>query len=47
MNLLTIGDICRLLENAGVSDYTIERNRLLGFTMDYSIILGQSENTDR
>jgi len=38
MNLLSISDIKRLLAGAGIKDYKIIANKLLGFTMDYIII---------
>lgn len=37
MNLLAIGDIKRLLRLAGIAEYEITANKLLGFTVDYVI----------
>ena len=37
--LLSYEDIRRLLKRAGISDYKIKRNRFLGFTMDFVIII--------
>jgi hypothetical protein len=38
MNLLSINDIQRLLTKAGIGNYRIIENKLLGFTMDFIII---------
>ena len=39
MNLLSISQIKSLLKKAGVTNYSIKKNRLFGFTMDYCIII--------
>jgi SAM-dependent methyltransferase len=39
MNLLSYGDIKGLLKDAGITKYTIVRNRLLLFTLDFVVIL--------
>ncbi len=39
MFLLSLGQIKRLLADAGISNYTITKNRLLGFTMDFVITI--------
>ena len=39
MNLLTKMDIVNLLSKASITNYTIKGNRLLGFVMDYIIIV--------
>ena len=41
MHLLSIKQIKNLLKDAGITDYTIHRNKLFGFTMDFSIIINQ------
>lgn len=39
MHLLTYRKIKTLLRKAGINDYEIHRNRLFGFTIDFSIII--------
>jgi SAM-dependent methyltransferase len=39
MNLLSLGEIKALLSEAGVSEYTIIKNRLLGFVLDFIVIV--------
>jgi SAM-dependent methyltransferase len=39
MFLLSLGKIKRLLADAGIRDYTITKNRILGFTMDFVITI--------
>lgn len=38
MHLLRERDLRKLLEQAGISDYHLVKNRLLGFTMDFVIV---------
>lgn len=38
MHLLTCKDLKKVLSEAGITDYTIHRNRFCGFTMDFSVI---------
>ncbi len=38
MDLLSVGDMRRLLRDAGISDYKIIRNKLLGFTLDFVVV---------
>jgi len=40
MRLLSRRELTSLLAEAGVQDYKIHRNRLLGFTLDYVILIG-------
>lgn len=46
MHLLSHGDLCRLLDEAGVRDYTITRNRLGPFTLDFVVTWGNPQNRD-
>lgn len=39
MHLLGMRDLRKLLADAGITDYKIRRNRLFGFTMDFSLML--------
>lgn len=39
MNLLSLSEIKALLTEAGVSEYTIVKNRLLGFVLDFIVIV--------
>ena len=39
MNLLGMRDLKRLLKAAGVDNYQIYRNRLFGFTIDFSVVI--------
>jgi hypothetical protein len=39
MNLLSLGEIRALLSEAGVKEYTVIKNRLLGFVLDFIVVL--------
>jgi SAM-dependent methyltransferase len=39
MNLLSLGEIRALLSEAGVNEYTVIKNRLLGFVLDFIVVL--------
>lgn len=41
MDLLSHGDLRRLLRDAGIRDYRILQNRLFGLTLDFIIIFGE------
>jgi hypothetical protein len=41
MDLLTLADLRRLLRDAGIAEYRIVRNRLLGLTLDFVVIFGE------
>lgn len=41
MDLLTQGDLVRLLRDAGIRDYRIIRNKLGGMTLDFAIVWGE------
>ncbi len=38
MHLLSLGDIKKLLEKSGISEYKVIKNKILGFTVDFVII---------
>jgi len=39
MNLLSLRDIKALLSEAGIGEYTVIKNRLLGFVLDFIVVL--------
>jgi hypothetical protein len=39
MNLLSLVELNKLLDAAGIKKYQIKENKLLGFTLDFVIIL--------
>lgn len=43
MHLLSYKGIKKLLRDAGITNYTIHRNKLLGFTIDFSIIINAEQ----
>lgn len=42
LRLLTRGDLVRMLDAAGVRDYSIQANRVLGLTMTYTVVIRRS-----
>jgi hypothetical protein len=47
MDLLSIKDLRSLLAAAGIAEYRIVRNRLMGFTLDFVVIFGERANGTR
>jgi len=43
MNLLSLGEIKALLKEANIAEFEIIKNKILGFSLDFVIILGPSE----
>jgi len=41
MFLLSLKDINKLLHHAGIDNYNIKKNKLLGFVMDFVIMFGE------
>lgn len=41
MDLLTVSDMRALLRDAGITNYRIVKNRLLGLTLDFAVIIGE------
>jgi hypothetical protein len=41
MDLLSKGDLVRLLAEAGIRDYRIVQNRLAGLALDFAIAWGE------
>lgn len=44
MNLLSQGDLRRLLHEAGINDFRILKNKLLGFTLDFVVIMNSPDD---
>lgn len=42
MDLLSMGELRRLLREAGITKYRIVQNRLLGLTLDFVVIIGDA-----
>ena len=42
MNLLSLGDLRRLLHEAGINDFRILKNKLLGFTLDFVVVMNST-----
>ena len=47
MNLLSLGDLRRLLHQAEITDFKILKNRLLGFTLDFVVIMNSTHDRSR
>jgi SAM-dependent methyltransferase len=47
MNLLSLGDLRRLLHQADITDFKILKNRLLGFTLDFVVVMNSSDDRSR
>lgn len=44
MNLLSIGDMKKVLKAAGINNYNIRCNRFFGFVMDFVVIFGSLDD---
>jgi len=47
MNLLSLSDLKRLLRQAGITDFKILKNRLLGFTLDFVVVMNSTDGRSK
>jgi ubiquinone/menaquinone biosynthesis C-methylase UbiE len=47
MNLLSLGDLRRLLHQADITDFKILKNKLLGFTLDFVVVVNSPDGRSR
>jgi len=47
MNLLSLSELKQLLHQAGINDFRILKNKLLGFTLDFVVIMNSTDDRSR
>jgi SAM-dependent methyltransferase len=47
MNLLSLSELKQLLHQAGIDDFRILKNKLLGFTLDFVVIMNSTDDRSR
>ena len=47
MNLLSLGELRALLKEAGITDFTIIKNKLLGFSLDFVVIVNSTHDQSK
>jgi 2-polyprenyl-3-methyl-5-hydroxy-6-metoxy-1,4-benzoquinol methylase len=47
MNLLSLSEIRELLKEADITDFTILKNKLLGFSLDFVVIVNSTEDQSK